>query len=63
LSTGFFSDLYHKPEKNSGDKLKKKIRCTEKNLRCTGTEIFIRFETDLDFQKSRSRMNGCGCPL
>jgi hypothetical protein len=39
--------LYHKPEKNSGDKLKKKIRCTEKNLRCTGTEIFIRFETDL----------------
>ena len=24
LSTGFFSDLYHKSEKNSGDKLKKK---------------------------------------
>ena len=29
----------------------KKIRCTEKQFRCTGTEIFIRFETDLDVSK------------
>ena len=55
----FFSDLYHKPEKNSGDKLKKKIKCTEKEFRCTGTEFFIRFETDLDFQKSRCGINSC----
>ena len=31
-------------EKNSGDKLKKKIRCE-------GTEIFLRFETDLNFSR------------
>ena len=35
-------DLYHKPEKNPGDKLKKKSRCA-------GPENFLRFETDLDF--------------
>ena len=31
LSTGFFSDLYHKPEKNSGDKLKKKSGALKKD--------------------------------
>ena len=35
-------DLYHKPEKNPGNKLKKKSRCA-------GPEIFLRFETDLNF--------------
>jgi hypothetical protein len=35
-------DLYHKPEKNPGDKLKK---------RCAGPEIFLRFETDLNFSR------------
>ena len=31
LSTGFFSDLYHKPEKNSDDKLKKNSGVLKKN--------------------------------
>jgi hypothetical protein len=31
LSTGFFSDLYHKPEKKSGDKLKKNSGALKKN--------------------------------
>ena len=31
-------------EKNSGDKLKKKFRCA-------GTEIFLRFEADLNFSR------------
>ena len=44
-------DLYHNPEKNPGDKLKKKSRCA-------GSEIFLRFGTDLDFQKSRCRLKG-----
>ena len=38
--------LYHKPEKKSGDKLKKIFRCA-------GPEIFLRFETDLDFSRPR----------
>ena len=37
-------DLYHKPEKNPGDKLKKKSRCA-------GPEIFLRFEIDLNFSR------------
>ena len=37
-------DLYHKPEKNPGDKLKKKSSCA-------GPEIFLRFETDLNFSR------------
>ena len=36
--------LYHKSEKNPGDKLKKKSRFA-------GPEIFLRFETDLDFSR------------
>ena len=44
LSAGFFSDLYHKPEKFPGDKLKKK-------LRFAGPEIFLRFETDLNLSR------------
>ena len=44
-------DLYHKPKKNPGDKLKKKLRCTEKKFRCAGPEIFLRFETDLNFSR------------
>ena len=51
LSPEFFSDLYHKHEKNSGDTLKKKIRSTEKKFRCAGPEIFLRFETDLNFSR------------
>ena len=47
----FFWDLYHKPEKNPGDKLKKKLRCTEKKFRCAGPEIFLRFERDLDLSR------------
>ena len=44
------TNLYHKREKNSGDKLKKKFRSA-------GPKIFLRFEADLifqdlDFQKS-----------
>ena len=39
-------DLYHKPEKNPGDKLKKKSRCA-------GPEIFLRLETDLNFSRPR----------
>ena len=34
-------DLYHKPEENQGDKLKKKSRCA-------GSEFFLWFETDLN---------------
>ena len=37
-------DLYHKPEKNPGDKLKKKSRFA-------GPENFLRFEADLDFSR------------
>jgi hypothetical protein len=37
-------DLYHKPEKNPGDKLKKKFRST-------GPANFLRFETDLNFSR------------
>ena len=37
-------DLYHKPAKNPGDKMKKKNRCA-------GPEIFLRFEADLDFSR------------
>ena len=37
-------DLYHQPEKNPGEKLKKKSRCA-------GPEIFLRFETDLNFSR------------
>ena len=37
-------DLYHTPEKNPGDKLKKKSMCA-------GPEIFLRFETDLNFSR------------
>ena len=36
--------LYHKYEKNPGNKLKKKSRCA-------GPEIFLRFETDLKFSR------------
>ena len=47
-------DLYHKPEKNPGDKLKKKSRFA-------GPEIFLGLNNtlisqDLDFQKSRCRL-------
>ena len=57
---GFFSrspprkklDLYHKPEKKISWQ-------TEKKSRCAGPEIFLRFETDLNFQKSRCRLKGC----
>ena len=48
MSTGFFSDLYHKPEKNPGDILKKKFRSTKKKFRFAGPEIFLKFETDLN---------------
>jgi hypothetical protein len=44
-------DLYHKPEKKSRWQ-------TEKKSRCAGPEIFLRFETDIDFQKSRWRLKG-----
>ena len=37
--------------KNSGDKLKKKLRSTEKKFRCTGPEIFLSFETDCNFSR------------
>ena len=37
-------DLYHTPEKNPGDKLKKKSGCA-------GPEIFLRFESDLHFSR------------
>ena len=37
-------DLYYKPEKNPGDKLKKKSRFA-------GPENFLRFEADLDFSR------------
>ena len=36
------SPLYHKPEKNPGDKLKKNPGVQE---------IFLRFETDLNFSR------------
>ena len=36
-------DLYYRPEKNSVGKLKKS--------RCKGPEIFLRFETDLNFSR------------
>ena len=36
--------LYHKPEKYPGDKLKNKSRFG-------GAEIFLRFETDLNFSR------------
>ena len=50
----FFSDLYHKPEKKSGDKLKKKSGVQElKGLKQT------LINQDLNFQKSRCRINGC----
>ena len=29
----------------------KKIRSTEKKIRCAGPEIFLRFETDLNFSR------------
>ena len=48
VNLNFFSrkklGLYHKPEKNPGDKLKKKSRFAE-------PENFLRFETDLDFSR------------
>ena len=31
----------------------KKLRCTEKKFRCAGPEIFLRFETDLNFSRPR----------
>ena len=37
-------DLYHKPEKNPGDELKNKSKRA-------GPEIFLRFETDLNFSR------------
>ena len=36
----FFSDLYHKPEKNSGDKLKKKSGALKKNSGVQGLKFF-----------------------
>ena len=40
----FFLNLYHRSEK--------KFRWqTEKKIRCAGTEIFLRFEADLDFSR------------
>ena len=43
--------LYYKSEKNLVDKLKKKFRSAEKKFRCAGPEIFLRFETDLNFSR------------
>ena len=50
LSTVFYLDLYYL-KKNSGDKLKKNFRCTEKKFICAGLEIFLRFKIDLDFSR------------
>jgi hypothetical protein len=47
LSPEFFSGLWYKSEKNPVDKL----RSTEKKFRCAGPEIFLRFETDLNFSR------------
>ena len=61
LSTGFFSDLYHKPEKNSGDKLKKnsgdKLKKNSGLQELKGLKQTL-ISQDLHFQKSRYRLNG-----
>ena len=41
---GLHIEKNHKPEKNPGDKLKKKSRCA-------GPKNFLRFETDLNFSR------------
>ena len=51
LSPGFLLDLWYKSERNSGDKLKKKLRCTEKKFSFSGPEIFLRFETELNLSR------------
>ena len=51
VDLNFISGLWYKSEKNSVDKLKKKFRSTEKKFRCAGPEIFLRFETDLNFSR------------
>ena len=38
--------MYHKPDKNPGDKLKK-----NPGVQCAGPEICLRFETDLNFSR------------
>ena len=45
-----FSGLWYKSEKNSGDKLKKN-QVYWKKFSCAGPEIFLRFETDLNFSR------------
>ena len=44
------SDLYRKPEKIQETNWKK-LRCTEKKIRCAGPEFFLRFEVDLNFSR------------
>ena len=48
---GFSSDLNHKLEKKIRWQTEKKSGPLKKTFRCTGTEIFLRFETDLDLSK------------
>jgi hypothetical protein len=55
LSTGFFSDLSHKPEKNSGA-LKKNSGVKERKFLQALKKTLI--YQDLDFQKSRCRIIG-----
>ena len=51
LSPEFFSGLWYKSEKNPVDKLKKNSSLLKKKCRCAGPEIFLRFETELDFSR------------
>ena len=49
--TWIFSGLWYKSEKKFRWQTEKKLRCTEKKFRCAGPEIFLRFETDLNFSR------------
>ena len=49
-------DLYHKPEKNPGDKLKKNSGVQDLKF-FQGLKQTLNFQ-DLDFQKSRCRLKG-----
>ncbi len=48
-----FFQIYTINLKKSRWQTEKKLRCTEKKFRCAGPEIFLRFETDLDFSRPR----------
>ena len=46
-----FFQIYTINLKKSRWQTEKKLRCTEKKFRCAGPEIFLRFETDLNFSR------------